>query len=82
MDDLPVAVVDAVATAPLIYCVQTDRPGRPVAKTNAGQGIACSWRDPYATVKFQPLPPRLPGCCQGVRRGVSVCYETRCFRKS
>jgi RHS repeat-associated protein len=42
LDDLPVAVVDAVATAPVIYYVHTDHLFRPVAMTDAGQNIAWS----------------------------------------
>ncbi|MGC2222254.1 MAG: hypothetical protein WA624_07760 [Methylocella sp.] len=40
LDDLPVAVVDAGATLPVIYCVHTDHLFRAVAMTDAGQNIA------------------------------------------
>jgi uncharacterized protein RhaS with RHS repeats len=42
LDDLPVAVVDQVATSPVIYYVHTDHLFRPVAMTNASQNIAWS----------------------------------------
>jgi RHS repeat-associated protein len=42
LDDLPVAVVDAVATSPVIYYVHTDHLFRSVAMTDAGQNIAWS----------------------------------------
>ncbi len=42
LDDLPVAVVDAVATSPVIYYVHTDHLFRPVAMTSASQAIAWS----------------------------------------
>jgi hypothetical protein len=40
LNDLPVAVVDAVATSPVIYYVHTDHLFRPVAMTDASQNIA------------------------------------------
>jgi hypothetical protein len=52
------------------------------ATSPAGFVYLCSWRNLYATFNFQPLPPRHAERCQGVRRVVSVWYETSCFRKS
>jgi hypothetical protein len=40
LNDIPVAVVDAVATSPVIYYVHTDHLFRPVAMTDASQNIA------------------------------------------
>ncbi|MGH6839230.1 MAG: RHS repeat-associated core domain-containing protein [Methylocella sp.] len=65
--DLPVAVVDQVATAPVIYYVHTDHVQRPVAMTNASQNIAWSATyTPFGAVQTIATPSttldlRFPG---------------------
>ncbi len=55
LDDLPVAVVDAGATLPVIYCVHTDHLFRAVAMTDAGQNIA--WGANSTMGRYLPPDP-------------------------